>query len=109
MVDPRDGLTLIKRDDDDSTEIDREYWQRVNQGENVLNAAKMFEQSSQTTENLRREPVRVGKIKRDSFLELMKSNSCDDGDTFKDQIKTGKLNMTDLYPNNNKEDIVKGE
>ena len=31
MVDPRDGLTLIKRDDDDSTEIDREYWQRVNQ------------------------------------------------------------------------------
>ena len=52
---------------------------------------------------------RVGKIKRDSFLELTKSNGCDDGDTFKDQIKTGKLNMTDLYPNNNKEDFVKGE
>lgn len=51
----------------------------------------------------------MGKIKRDSFLELTKSNSCDDGDTFKDQIKTGKLNMTDLYPNNNKEDFVKGE
>ena len=31
MVDPCDGLTLIKRDGDDSTEIDREYWQRVNQ------------------------------------------------------------------------------
>ena len=31
MVDPRDGLSLIRRDDDDSTEIDREYWQRVNQ------------------------------------------------------------------------------
>ena len=39
----------------------------------------------------------------------VQSNSCDDGDTFKDQIKTGKLNMTDLYPNNNKEDFVKGE
>ena len=30
MIDPSDGLTLIKRDGHDTTEIDREYWQRVN-------------------------------------------------------------------------------
>ena len=30
MVDPNDGYTLIKREGHDTTEIDREYWQRVN-------------------------------------------------------------------------------
>ena len=35
--------------------------------------------------------------------------SVEDTDTFKDQIKTGKLDVSDLYPNDHKEDIVKGE
>ena len=92
----------------------------------MLNAAKLFEKNTQDmTENVRREPirlntfikkthvddeifVRVGKIKRDSFLELTKSSSGDE--MLRDQIRTGKLNVTDLYPNNNhKEDNFKGE
>ena len=52
--------------------------------------------------------VRVGKLKRDSFLEVMK-NPVDDTDTFRDQIKTGKLNVSDLYPNDQRETFVKGE
>ena len=52
--------------------------------------------------------VRVGKLKRDSFLEVMK-NPVDDTDTFRDQIKTGKLNVSDLYPNDQKETFVRGE
>merc|ERR1712203_505003 len=79
---------------EDGSVIDREYWDRVNQGENVLNAAKMFEQNNQSEQNVRREPLRVGKLKRDSFLE---------------QIKTSKLNVSDLYPNDQKEDLVRGE
>ena len=82
MIDPSDGLTLVKRDEGGEAggDIDREYWQRVNkasdqkslihvvhnfylhlkspQGANVLNAAKMFEQSTPNTDNTRREPVR---------------------------------------------------
>ena len=86
-MDPDDEMKLIRRDDD-GTEIDREYWDRVNQeiifsvfyftliilafllfcenmknkfhiqGENVLNAAKMFEQNNQSEQNVRREPLR---------------------------------------------------
>ena len=45
---------------------------------------------------------RVGKIKRDSFLELVKSSSgVEESDQFREQIKTGKLNVTELYRNNN--------
>ena len=82
MIDPSDGLTLVKREEggEAGSDIDREYWQRVNQasdkkflihvvrnfylqldfpqGANVLNAAKMFEQSTTSTDNTRREPVR---------------------------------------------------
>ena len=82
MIDPSDGLTLVKREEggEAGSDIDREYWQRVNQvsdqkflihfvhnfylqleipqGANVLNAAKMFEQSTPNTDNTRREPVR---------------------------------------------------
>ena len=50
--------------------------------------------------------IRVGKLKRDSFLEVIK-NPADDTDTFRDQIKTGKLNVSNLYPNDQKEDVVK--
>ena len=57
VVDPNDEMGLIRRNND-GTEIDREYWDRVNQGDNVLNAAKMFEQNSQTEERVAREPVR---------------------------------------------------
>ena len=49
-----------------------------------------------------------GKLKRDSFLEVIK-NAGDETDTFRDQIKTGKLNVSDLYPNDQKEDLVRGE
>ena len=80
MIDPSDGLTLVKREEagEPGGDIDREYWQRVNQvteracgnqvemftklifpkGANVLNAAKMFEQSTPNTDAARREPVR---------------------------------------------------
>ena len=45
---------------------------------------------------------RVGKIKRDSFLELVRSSSgVEESDQFREQIKTGKLNVTELYRNNN--------
>ena len=45
---------------------------------------------------------RVGKIKRDSFLELVRSSSgLEESDQFREQIKTGKLNVTELYRNNN--------
>ena len=37
------------------------------------------------------------------------SNSGEDGDNFGDQVKTGKLNVTNLYPNNQREEAVKGE
>ena len=57
VQDPDDQMRLIRRDGE-GTEIDREYWDRVNQGDNVLNAAKMFEQNSQTEERVAREPVR---------------------------------------------------
>ena len=31
MIDPSDGCSLVKREAEAGTEIDREYWQRVNQ------------------------------------------------------------------------------
>ena len=44
----------------------------------------------------------MGKIKRDSFLELVRSSSgLEESDQFREQIKTGKLNVTELYRNNN--------
>ena len=39
----------------------------------------------------------------------MIKNAGDETDTFRDQIKTGKLNVSDLYPNDQKEDFVRGE
>ena len=45
----------------------------------------------------------MGKIKRDSFLELVRSSSgLEESDQFREQIKTGKLNVTELYRNNQK-------
>ena len=41
-------------------------------------------------------------------MEVIK-NPGDETDTFRDQIKTGKLNVSDLYPNDQKEDVVRGE
>ena len=44
----------------------------------------------------------MGKIKRDSFLELVRSSSgLEESDQCREQIKTGKLNVTELYRNNN--------
>ena len=31
MIDPNDGLTLVRREDAGQGDIDKEYWQRVNQ------------------------------------------------------------------------------
>ena len=39
----------------------------------------------------------------------MIKNSGEENDTFRDQIKTGKLNLSELYPNDQKEDVVRGE
>ena len=39
----------------------------------------------------------------------MIKNPGDETDTFRDQIKTGKLNVSQLYPNDQKEDVVRGE
>ena len=38
MIDPSDGLTLVKRDEagEPGGDIDREYWQRVNQVTDLL-------------------------------------------------------------------------
>ena len=41
-------------------------------------------------------------------MEVIK-NSGEENDTFRDQIKTGKLNLSELYPNDQKEDVVRGE
>ena len=41
-------------------------------------------------------------------MEVIK-NPGDETDTFRDQIKTGKLNVSQLYPNDQKEDVVRGE
>ena len=41
-------------------------------------------------------------------MEVIK-NPGDETDTFRDQIKTGKLNVSDLYPNDQKEEVVRGE
>lgn len=50
----------------------------------------------------------MGKLKRDSFLEVIK-NGVEDTDPLRDQMKTGKLNVSDLYPNDQKETFVRGE
>jgi len=92
MVDPDDKFNLIRRTES-GADLDREYWDRVNQGENVSNVARMFEGSQQTNEQMKREQIRVGKIKRDSFLENFVKNE----ENYKDQIKTGKLNVDELY------------
>ena len=31
MIDPNDGLTLVRREEAGQGDIDKEYWQRVNQ------------------------------------------------------------------------------
>merc|ERR1712106_95555 len=92
MVDPDDKFNLIRRTES-GADLDREYWDRVNQGENVSNVARMFEGSQQTNEQMKGEQIGVGKIKRDSFLENFVKNE----ENYKDQIKTGKLNVDDLY------------
>ena len=40
MVDPNDGISLIRRDDA-GTNIDKEYWQRVNQVFNYNRITRM--------------------------------------------------------------------
>ena len=49
--------------------------------------------------------LRVGKIKRDSFLELVRSSSgAEESDQTRELIKTGKLDMTELYHHNQKQE-----
>jgi len=99
MIDPDDKFNLIRRTES-GADLDREYWERVNQGDNVSNVARMFESSQQTNEQFQREQIRVGKLKRDSFLENFVKNE----DNYKDQIKTGKLNVDEkFFANKNEE------
>eukprot|EP00092_Neocalanus_flemingeri_P008532 GFUD01009191.1.p1 GENE.GFUD01009191.1~~GFUD01009191.1.p1 ORF type:complete len:962 (+),score=281.01 GFUD01009191.1:210-3095(+) len=107
MVDPNDNSNLIRRTES-GVDLDREYWERVNQGENVSNVAKMWEETQQTSEqNQREQRVSVGKLKRDSFLENFAKN--DENINYKDQIKTGKLNVDELYPMNTNDENFKPE
>jgi len=103
MVDPNDKFNLIKRTDS-GVDVDREYWDRVNQGDNVSNVAKMFE-NSKADETVQKEQIRVGKIKRDSFLENFVKNE----DDLKQQIKTGKLNVDNVFPVNKENEVFKAE
>eukprot|EP00091_Calanus_sinicus_P015236 TRINITY_DN3329_c0_g1_i1.p1 TRINITY_DN3329_c0_g1~~TRINITY_DN3329_c0_g1_i1.p1 ORF type:complete len:180 (-),score=34.08 TRINITY_DN3329_c0_g1_i1:103-642(-) len=104
MVDPEDKFNLIRRTES-GADLDREYWERVNQGDNVSNVAKMFESSQNTSEQIQREQIRVGKIKRDSFLENFVKNE----ENYKDQVKTGKLKVDELFPANKSDESYRPE
>jgi len=106
MVDPEDKFNLIRRTES-GADLDREYWERVNQGENVANVAKMFHETQKASEQIQREQIRVGKLKRDSFLENFAKT--DEGINYKDQIKTGKLNVDELFPTNKNDENFKPE
>jgi len=104
VVDPNDNGSLIRRDG--TPDPEREYWERVNEDrDTVSSVAKMFDKSLQDEkENADRKQsmVKVGKIKRDSFLENFAKNE----DNYKDQVKTGKLNANDFLINSSKSDVV---
>jgi len=102
MIDPNDKFNLIRRTES-GADLDREYWERVNQGDNVSNVARMFESSQQTNEQIQREQIRVGKLKRDSFLENFMKNE----ENYKDQIKTGKLNVDEMFFANKNEELTR--
>ena len=51
--------TLVARREDD---VDRDYWDRVNQGDSVRGAASMFERSLSQEED-RKQPPRFTKLK----------------------------------------------
>jgi len=104
MVDPDDKFNLIRRTES-GADLDREYWERVNQGDNVSNVAKMFESSKQESEQFQREQIKVGRLKRDSFLENFVKNE----ENYKDQMKTGKLNVEEIFPINKSEEIYRAE
>eukprot|EP00090_Calanus_glacialis_P014724 TRINITY_DN2357_c0_g1_i5.p1 TRINITY_DN2357_c0_g1~~TRINITY_DN2357_c0_g1_i5.p1 ORF type:complete len:935 (-),score=258.78 TRINITY_DN2357_c0_g1_i5:146-2821(-) len=65
----------------------------------------MFEGSPNTSEQIQREQIRVGKIKRDSFLENFVKNE----ENYKDQIKTGKLKVDELFPVNKSDESYRPE
>jgi len=96
MVDPNDKFNLIKREEDDSLAIDREYWDRVNQGATVKAAAKQLDSSNTGEEEGRRQPVRVGKLRnRAGFLESLQGGG--EEVVCREQVKTGKLNPNDYF------------
>ena len=43
MIDPSDGCSLVKREAEAGTEIDKEYWQRVNQASGNTTHGKIIQ------------------------------------------------------------------
>merc|ERR1711936_464889 len=76
-------------------------------GENVSNVAKMFEESQEISENIQRRQVKVGKLRPESFLENLARN--DESINYKDQIKTGKLKVNEVFSLDKDEETFKPE
>jgi len=109
MVDPDNAFNLIKREEDEGAGLDREYWERVNQGENVRGAAQKFERSVSNEEEKKQQqqPVRVGKLKhRAGFLESLQQGG-EENPVYRDQVQTGKLNMEKLFCGEDEEEVTK--
>ena len=73
--------SLVRREDNRGVELDREYWDRVNQGETVSAVARQWEQQQQQVEPVPLSLPRPGRVKRHSFLETQQETA----ETFRDQ------------------------
>lgn len=102
IVDPNNPDCFIRRDG--TPDAEKEYWERVNKDrDNVSSVAKMFDASIKSTnesEERRQSLVKVGKIKRDSFLENFNKSE----EIYRDQVKTGKINADDFLLKTNRSD-----
>jgi len=110
MVDPDNAFNLIKREDEEGAGLDREYWERVNQGENVRGAAQKFERSVSNEEEKKQQQqpaARVGKLKhRAGFLESLQG---EESPVYRDQVQTGKLKMDKLFCGDEEEEVGKAQ
>ena len=102
VCDPETGL-LVKREDADHN---REYWDRVNQGNVVGSMTQMFEvgrreEGAAPDEGVYRDQIKVGKltgdITRDLFGEGERGTG---GGGEKRNVKVGKINTKNLFEKN---------
>jgi len=119
MVDPSNPNQMVRRN---SASTDRDYWDRVSQGDNVFSAARMFENVDKEATSPSFPAYKPGKLNRQSFIDLFNNNSCEAvsevrtgrldmngtvwetgevglsrGDTTRESIKVGKLNTKNLF------------